>query len=290
MKTTKLVFPAPAYGAILVVCCALGPMCAAAAQDETSAASRLEAAYTITFARISVGAATLNAELKENEYSITVTGRAGGVMRILLNGSASLSTHGVVRDGRLVPTSFTSKIESEAQIQNVRMVLDDGSVKELELTPPIGAGAPAEEERQGIIDPLSAMLVPAAGTDGALSQEACRRTLPVFDGRLRYDLRLAFKRMDKLSEDQGYKGPVVVCALTFVPLAGHSGATPLVKYLSEGREMEIALAPVSGTPVLAPVRLLVASMVANLMITANRFEASVTSRATRAASPEPAPQ
>ena len=68
--------------------------------------------------------------------------------------------------------------------------------------------------------------------------------------------------MDKLFGDQGYKGPVAVCALSYEPIAGHGGSTPLAKYLSEGREMEIALAPVSGTPVLAPVRLFVASMVA----------------------------
>jgi hypothetical protein len=117
----------------------------------------------------------------------------------------------------------------------------------------MGAGGQAGQEYQGIIDPLSAMLVPIPGPNGALSQEACRRTLPVFDGRNRYDLKLAFKRMDKLSEDQGYKGSVVVCALSYEPIAGHGGSTPLAKYLSEGREMEIALAPVSGTPVLAPV-------------------------------------
>jgi hypothetical protein len=249
----KFVSPAPICGAIVFACCAVGHIRAAVGQDETYAQSKLEVAYTITFARLSVGVATLNAEFKESEYSIVATGRAGGVMRILLNGSASLTSHGLVREGRLVPNSFTSRMESEAEIQTVRIVLDEGSVKERELTPSMGAGGQAGQEYQGIIDPLSAMLVPIPGPNGALSQEACRRTLPVFDGRNRYDLKLAFKRMDKLSEDQGYKGSVVVCALSYEPIAGHGGSTPLAKYLSEGREMEIALAPVSGTPVLAPV-------------------------------------
>jgi hypothetical protein len=251
--------------------------------------TRPEVAYTVTFARLSVGAATLNAEFKESEYSIAATGHAGGLMRILLNGSSSLTSHGLVREGRLVPTSFTSRMESEAEIQTVRMVLDDGRVKELELTPPTGAGGLGEQEPQGIIDPLSAMLVPTPGPNSALSQEACR-TLPVFDGRNRYDLKLSFKRMDKLSGDQGYKGPVAVCALSYEPIVGHGGSTPLAKYLSEGREMEIALAPVSGTPVLAPVRLFVASMVANLIITANRFEASVQPDPTRRLPAELSPQ
>jgi hypothetical protein len=43
---------------------------------------------------------------------------------------------------------------------------------------------------------------------------------------------------------------------------------------SEGREMEIALATVAGTLLLAPFRVSILSMVANLVIEATRFEAT----------------
>jgi hypothetical protein len=39
---------------------------------------------------------------------------------------------------------------------------------------------------------------------------------------------------------KGYAGPVVVCSVAYEPMAGHRASTALVKYLSEGREMEIA--------------------------------------------------
>jgi hypothetical protein len=74
--------------------------------------------------------------------------------------------------------------------------------------------------------------------------------------------------MDEVSAEKGYAGRVVE------PIAGHRPSTPLVKYLSEGREMEIALAPVAGTRLLAPFRVSVVSMLANLVIDANRFEAT----------------
>ena len=131
-----------------------------------------------------------------------------------------------------------------------------------------------EANRQGIVDPLTAMLFSIAAIGEGLSQEACRHTLPIFDGRQRYDLKLAFKRMDKVTAEKGYAGPVVVCSVRYEPIAGHRASTPLVKYLSEGREMEIALAPVAGTRLLAPFRVLVVSMLANLVIEANRFEAT----------------
>ena len=79
--------------------------------------------------------------------------------------------------------------------------------------------------------------------------------------------------MDRVTAEKGYAGPVVVCSVSYEPIAGHRPSTPLVKYLSEGREIEIALAPVAGTRLLAPFRVSVVSMLANLVIDANRFEA-----------------
>jgi hypothetical protein len=67
---------------------------------------------------------------------------------------------------------------------------------------------------------------------------------------------------------------VVVCSVSYEPIAGHRPSTPLVKYLSEGREIEIALAPVAGTRLLAPFRVSVVSLLANLVIDANPFEAT----------------
>jgi hypothetical protein len=155
------------------------------------------------------------------------------------------------------------------------MVLDEGgNVKELTAAPPPSSDRVpvTNSNRQAIVDPLSALLFSAPAAGEGLSQEACRRTLPIFDGHQRYDLKLAFKRMDKTTAEKGYEGPVVVCSVSYEPIAGHRANIPLIKYLSEGREMELALAPVSGTRLLAPFRLSVLSTLANLMIEANRFE------------------
>jgi hypothetical protein len=72
--------------------------------------------------------------------------------------------------------------------------------------------------------------------------------------------------MDKVTTEKGYAGPVVVCSISYEPIAGHRASNPLVKYLSEGREMEMALAPITGTRLLAPFRLSVVSMLANVVM------------------------
>jgi hypothetical protein len=119
------------------------------------------------------------------------------------------------------------------------------------------------------------MFVPTDETGDGLNKETCRRKLPIFDGRLRYDLQLDFKRLDKVTANNGYSGPVIVCSVSFRPIVGRLVSAPLVKYLSESRQIEIALAPLAGTHLLAPYRLVVANLLANLVVQANRFETSI---------------
>jgi hypothetical protein len=197
-------------------------------------------------------------------------------MKVLVDGEASFTTRGTVKEGHPVPTTFTSKIISNTKISDVTMVLDEGGVKELVAGPQPGADRVpvTEANRQGIVDPLTAMFFSAAAAGESVSPEACRQTLPIFDGHYRYDLKLRFKRMDEVTAEKGYAGRVVVCSVGYEPIAGHRPSTPLVKYLSEGREMEVALAPVAGTRLLAPFRVSVVIMFANLVIEANRFEAT----------------
>jgi Protein of unknown function (DUF3108) len=249
----------------------------AALGDHAHAEGKLDASYTISFARIRVGDIAATGVFGESEYAISARGRAGGIMKVLVDGEASFATHGTIKDGYPVPTTFTSKIVSDAETSDVTMVLDEGSVKELAATvpPPKSDRVPVTQaNRQGIVDPLTAMLFSTAAAAEGLSQDVCRHTLPIFDGQQRYDLKLAFKRMDKVTAEKGYAGPVVVCSVGYEPIAGHQPSIPLVKYLSEGREMEIALAPLAGTRLLAPFRVSVVSALANLVIEANRFEAT----------------
>jgi len=247
----------------------------AALGDHAHAEGKLDASYTISFAHIRVGDIAATGVFGESEYAISARGRAGGLMKVLVDGEASFATHGTIKDGYPVPTTFTSKIVSDAETSDVTMVLDEGSVKELAAAPPPKSDRVpvTQANRQGIVDPLTAVLFSAATAGEGLARDVCRHTLPIFDGQQRYDLKLAFKRMDKVTAEKGYAGPVVVCSVSYEPIAGHR-AYPLVKYLSKGREMEMALAPVAGTRLLAPFRMLVMSALANLVIEANQFEAT----------------
>ena len=263
--------PLAARRTILAAGLAFAPVVAAA--GAALAQGKLEASYTISVARIPVGNITFSAGIGAADYTISMTGRASGVLRVLASGEATSFTVGTIRDGRLTPSRYTSRATADDDTLDVTMTFEDGNVKDLTVSAPppapdrVDAG---EDLRRQVVDPLTAILIPAP--DGGVAEAACQRTLAIFDGRRRYDLKLAFKRIDTVKAERGYAGPAVVCAVAFQPIAGHRRSSPLVNFLSEGRDVEMTFVPIAGARVLAPFRVTVVNMLGNIMVQASRFE------------------
>jgi Protein of unknown function (DUF3108) len=222
-----------------------------------------------------------------DEYVISMSGRTGGLARVIASGESSMSAAGTVSGSKLSPLRYTSKSTAEDDTLAVTMTFKDGNVNELEASePPPGEDRVVltTEHRRQVLDPLSALLIPAG--DGGVSEAACRRVLPVFDGRRRYDLGLSFKRIEQVKASRGYAGPAAVCAVTFQPIAGHRRSSPLLTFLTDGRDVEMALAPIAGTRILAPFRITAMYMLGNVVMQASRFESTVASAPTRASQPQ----
>ncbi|MGH6768666.1 MAG: DUF3108 domain-containing protein [Xanthobacteraceae bacterium] len=255
--------------------CAIATLLLAAMPGFAQAQGTLEARYTISLARIPIGTASATADIVDGRYRLTVSGRASGMLRVIASGEGSLTASGAMIDGRPSPAEFVARTTTDDDTLDVRLGFDGGNVTALAASaPPPGPDRIklTEAHRVGVLDPLTALLIPAGADGSGPSEASCNRTLPVFDGRRRYDLMLAHKRMDTVKADKGYSGSVVVCAVTLKPIAGYRKSSRLVKFLTDGRDIEIALAPVAGTRMLAPFRVSVANMLGNLMVHASRFE------------------
>jgi hypothetical protein len=240
--------------------------------------SRLQVHYSVSVAGLTVGKSDVEVMIGSAEYTSAANGRASGLLRALLTGEGTLGARGAVVDGRLVPASFSAKTAGDDETSSVTMTIEGGDVKEVTAetsAPDAERVALTADHRKGIVDPLSALLIEVGGTGDLVAAEACRRTLPIFDGRRRFDLGLSFKRIDRVKAAKGYAGPAVVCAVAFKAIAGHRVGSALVKYL-DGREVELTLAPIAGTRLLAPFRLTVFSMLGNIVVEATAFETSTT--------------
>jgi hypothetical protein len=252
-------------------------MIAGAACEPVRAQGKLEARYTASVGGIPLGKGAWIIEIGESQYSAAASGQVSGVLRAVTSGEGQAAARGALNSGHPVPQSYAVHVTAGDQSDDVRMTLNSGTVKELAVEPtfpPTPDRVPVTDvHRKGIIDPMSAGLMPVGGTGDVLVPEACQRTLPIFDGRQRFDLTLAFKRLDKVSSDKGYHGPVVVCQVLYQPLAGHRPSRYAIKYLMEQRDMEIWLAPIVGTRILVPYRIQVPTVLGSAVLEATQFVA-----------------
>ncbi len=100
---------------------------------------------------------------------------------------------------------------------------------------------------------MTAMLIPGRGGKTIVSQ-AFERSIPLFDGHARCNLRLAFRRFQEVKTNGGYQGATVVCRVSFIPIAGHDPKRYLVTYLAAHRDIEVWLVPLAGSRLLVPYR------------------------------------
>ena len=239
------------------------------------AQGRLEARYSATLAGIPIGTGTWTIDIGDNQYAAAATGTTGGLLRAFTSGQGSSSARATLAAGRVTSSIYASNIVTRKKADTTRITIGNGGVKDFSVDPPQDNDperVPVTEAHQhGVLDPMTALFVRVPGSGEPLSPEACQHTLAIFDGRLRYDLRLAFKRMDKVKAGKGYAGPVVVCATYFLPVAGYVPSRAAIKYLAEQKDMEVWLAPISGTRVLVPYRVQGPTPIGQAVLEASEF-------------------
>jgi Protein of unknown function (DUF3108) len=268
---------APSHRAAAVLAAAVFAVAGAAAPAQAQV--RLKTHYVISMTGVSVGQIVWFLDIDARHYTASANGKASGVLSVLVNGEGSVVTQGVVLNGRPAPSSFTSNITDDEGKSELRMTFERGVVKEVvtQEPPPTADRVPiTNADRRGVSDPLSAMLIPVKAGDDALSTANCNRVLAIFDGRRRYDLELSFKRVDQVTIERGFSGPVLVCGVVLQPKAGYRADSTLVKYVAGRRNMELWFAPISGTSIIAPVRVLMPTLIGTLKIQADQFEAGAT--------------
>lgn len=242
---------------------------------QAQAEGKLEARYTASLAGIPIGKGALAIDIGKKRYTAAASGMTTGLVRLFAQGQGSSASRGYVRNGNIVPSTYASNLSSGKQAEELRIVMRSGAVKDVSIEPaptpqPNRIPVPASH-RRGVVDPMSAALMYVQGKGETVSPEACHRTIAIFDGRMRFDLQLSFKRLATVQASRGYQGPVAVCAVHFVPRSGYVPHRAAITYLRNQREMEIWLAPVSGTRMTVPFKVLLPTPFGLGMLEATHF-------------------
>ena len=261
---------------LLLICCLL----MASAPRPAAAQGKLDAQYEATLAGIPVGKGTWTIDIGDDQFQASAGGGTSGLMKTFSSGSGTGASQGRVVNGALVATSYTASTTTSKKSETIHITLDKGNVKEFDIDPrpPVDADRipVTDAQRRAVYDPMTASLLRVPGNGDPVSPEACHAGAPIFDGRMRYDLKLDFKRMETVKAERGYRGPAVVCAVYFTPVAGYIPDRPVIKYLAGQPNIEIAFAPIVGTRILVPFRMVIPTPLGTAMLEATSFVTQAT--------------
>src|SRR5882757_9615483 len=276
VTTSSMISPRRAEAALRV----LGRICAGAfmllaAAHSASAQGKLDAHYEATLAGIPVGKGAWTIDISDDQFSASAFGGTAGLLKAFAGGTGTGAAQGRVVNGAPVPANYSATTTTSKKSEAIRIVLSNGNVKEyaIEPEPPVDPDRlpVTDAHRRGVYDPMTGSMLRVPGSGDPLSPEACRTGAAIFDGRMRYDLKLDFKRMETVRAEKGYHGPVVVCAVYFSPVAGYIPDRPVIKYLAAQRNIEITFAPIAGTRILVPFWLKVPTPLGPAMLEATQF-------------------
>ncbi|MGN6310838.1 MAG: DUF3108 domain-containing protein [Xanthobacteraceae bacterium] len=243
-----------------------------------SAQGKLDARYEVTLAGIPVGRGAWTIEIAEDHYSASVSGATVGLLKAFSGGHGNGSAQGRVVNGQFSPVAYTATSETSKKAETIRIALNGGNVTESSIIPEPPADDAripvTDAHRRGVLDPMTGSMIRVPGTGNPLGPEACKSAAAIFDGRMRYDLRLDYKRMDTVKAAKGYHGPAVVCAIYFTPVSGYVPDRAAIKYLAAQKTMEVWLVPIAGTRVLVPFKLSIPTPLGHGVLVATQFNAT----------------
>ncbi len=231
--------------------------------------SQFSAKYKLSFSGFDVGVYRFDVRFANGAYDATSKADVSAFFGAF-KWSGNFSGHGALEPAGVRPAAFEMSYKSKKKVTSVKIGFADGAVNAVALVP--NKPPPPEtiklkpEDLKNVFDPMAASIAMSDATPA----DACNRTIPVFDGKARYDLRLSFKRREPISERQASGQPkeLVVCRVKYVPVAGHKPkdfTDPWIDY----NNIEIALRPVPKVGIYVPYRVTIPSPIGSAVMTAD---------------------
>ena len=184
---------------------------------------------------------------------------------------------GTIQAGNVWPTSAFLDSADSSESRRISIAMSRGRVRRETVVPPLPYRPDRvplmPEHRKGVIDPISAVLMPVLSKGGPAEPGNCDRTLPIFEGTERFDIQLSYLRTEMVKTAKGYEGPAVVCRASYKAIAGHKPKGS-AEYMEQNRTIEAWLVPIADTRMMAPWRVSFGTRIGTLILEASEFTTS----------------
>lgn len=244
------------------------------ASASSAGADTWRATYSVSLLGLPIGTASTVGEFSHNAYRIDANAKLSGLATLVANSRGAASATGTIVAGHVAPATYAVTAANPTLTRTMRMSLSGNAVTGIDISPPFEDKPDripvTDKDKRGVLDPVGAFVIAIPGAAPLVGPDACNRTVPVFDGYTRFDVRLTYVGQRRVKAT-GYSGPVAVCAVRYVPIAGHRPNRPATKFMAENKNIELWLAPVESERVLLPYRVSVRTMIGTTVIEASQF-------------------
>jgi len=209
------VFAAAGFLTVLLALTAPAP-----AQESGSSPLEIEAEYRASVWALPVGRVALRAELGADAYTARAVSEASGLAALFSDVRIESEVAGRIEAGAARPGRYAHDEYTGDKHRRIDMSFDDRVALSVAAPEFSNRGEPpaSEQDRIGAIDPMTAVLMLAESMTG---DEPCSGVLPVFDGRLRYDLALQARGRETV-RTRAWRGEALVCDAFYRPISGYT--------------------------------------------------------------------
>ena len=214
----------------------------------------INADYSASVLVFRVGRVALEAELGHADYAAQAHIEAAGLAALFTDFSIESGVAGRLTGAGPRPTHYghTERTGSKTRIINVDF--ENGIARPTAVPEFSSWGEPhaSEADRTGVADPMTATLLLSemvAASGGA----PCEGSLPVFDGKQRYDLELRSGGTEWV-RTRGWRGEALVCDAFYQPVSGYD-AEDWPEPGETRHPLRLWIAPIADGTAFLPVRL-----------------------------------
>ncbi|MGA9266637.1 MAG: DUF3108 domain-containing protein [Rhodomicrobium sp.] len=224
------------------------------AGDLAVRASTVDAVYQISWLGTHVGDFRIKSAITTRQYSLQASAELS-VFFGTFSWQGATTSSGLMTANGPVPQNYTFKYATNDKRESVELKFQKRMVQDILINPPQFPGARhvpiTAAHLQNVVDPLSAIVLLS---QARLSHgEACNKRLPIFDGKIRYDLVLSPKGTRAVGTSGKLHGTAYVCSVHFVPIAGHKMGKPGEAEVASGNTgIEVWLVPVPEAGLIVP--------------------------------------
>ena len=239
----------------------------------TASPAEVRAKYVLSIGGTIIANADVSLSNGDETYTLDLDARISGLGNLVARGSAAVSIRGTSGASALFGNDFSLKTSTPEGDSEVIVRFDKRNVSAFYSNPPPPPHFDQVPLQRSQLRNVNDMISPFIMKSQRFGPQICNRTLNIFTGTERLDLKLRYVASENATSPRtGYQGPVILCQMKYEPISGHYRSSEITGYLKDSERLLIWYAPVGDSDIAIPYRVLVGTSVGDLSLVLTGLE------------------